>query len=182
MIGQDLNGKARAAAPTSYEPIPEGDYLVRVKEIKPWKETVKDISINVRDEEGLLVKDSEGKLIKELHKNYSFYNANMTLEVIDGEYKGRLLFTSLTTHPNVSFITENFLYAVEVDEVPYAEIQNTCTNKQLEVGVIVNNENFKTSQDPVTGKEVKTPNPRNEVKTFKRTKIKADDALSSMGL
>jgi len=183
MIGTDLNQKAQASAPKSFELLPEGRYTVRVKEIKPWKQSKKDIKVNIRDENGQVVKDENGKAVTELKKDYIFYGAQMTFEIInDKEYNGRLLFPSLTTHPNASFITENFLYAVNISEIPYAEIQNKCKGLILDVDVIINNDAFKVVQDPVSGAEKRIPNPRNEVKSFKRTEFVQEEEPTVEGL
>lgn len=157
----------------TYEPIPEGIYNVRVLEVQPWEKKVKDIYINVRDEKGKLVKDEDGNTVKELHKNVEYYNALMTLEVTHGENSGRRLFTNLTTHPNASFITDNFLYAIGAKEMVASEIPTKAVGKSLDVAVEISSYK-RTVTDPNTGLETTETRTRNEVKSFRKAP-KADD-------
>lgn len=157
----------------TYEPIPEGTYNVRVLEVQPWEKKVKDIYINVRDEKGKLVKDESGATAKELHKNVEYYNALMTLEITHGEFSNRRLFTNLTTHPNASFITDNFLYAIGAKEMVASEIPTKAVGKGLDVAVEISSYK-RTITDPDTGLETSETRTRNEVKAFRRAP-KADD-------
>jgi hypothetical protein len=102
-----------------YTPLPEGTYSVEVVEIAPeWKAQSKAVEyINARDSKGNLLKDDNGKLIKDTVANYTFHTLDLKLRVISGDSKGRFIFGSLTTHDNVLFLTEGFLYAVGVDEL-----------------------------------------------------------------
>ncbi len=178
---KDLNAKVEGVKPVNdFTPIPEGRYTVKVKEIKPWKATTKDIQVNTRDEKGSLVKDENGKLVKENVKNFTFYNADVRLEVIQGEHKDRLLFTSLTTHPNAEFITKNFLYAVGVSEITLNQIQAKCVGLVLDVDVVINEDNYKIEKNPTTGAEKKIPSPRNEVKAFLKSELITDEAIPGL--
>lgn len=173
---KDLNAKVEGTRPTNdFSPIPEGQYLVKVVQIKPWKALTKTIMVNTRDERGRLVRDESGNLVKEQVKDFTFYNADVRLEVLEGDYKGRLLFTSLTTHPNAEFITKNFLYAVGVSEITLNQIQTKCVGLKLIVDVSINQENYKIEKNPVTGAEKKVPNPRNEVTDFLRLELVEDE-------
>lgn len=100
-----------------YTPIPEGTYHVEVSEVaKEWKKQTKAVEyINAKDSKGNLLKDDNGKLIKDTVKDYEFYTLDLVFKVVDGEHKGRNIYGSLTTHDNVLFLTEGFLYAVGVD-------------------------------------------------------------------
>jgi hypothetical protein len=102
-----------------YAPLPEGIYNVEVVEVATeWKPHSKPVEyINARDSKGNLLKDDNGKLIKDTVSNYTFHTLDITLKITDGENKGRNVFGSLTTHDNVLFLTEGFLYAVGVDEL-----------------------------------------------------------------
>jgi hypothetical protein len=173
---KDLNAKVEGKRPVNdFTPVPEGQYNVKVVEIKPWKALTKNIMLNTRDNTGRLVKDEKGNLVKELVKDFTFYNADVRLEILDGEHKGRLLFTSLTTHPNAEFITKNFLYAVGVSEITLNQIQAKCTGLKLIVDVVINENNYKIEKNPVTGAETKVPNPRNEVKAFLKPELVAEE-------
>lgn len=181
MINTGLDKKFVARAETevetqtkrSYEPIPEGTYNVRVLEVQPWEKKVKDIYINVRDDKGKIVKDEDGNTAKELHKNVEYYNALMTLEVAHGEHEGRRLFTNLTTHPNASFITDNFLYAIGAKEMVASDIPTKAVGKTLDVAVEISSYK-RTVTDPNTGLETSETKTKNEVKAFRRAP-KTDD-------
>ena len=120
-----------------FEPIPEGNYSVKVLEIGEWKPLTKDVWVNKRDGNGRVLKDAKGKIEKELHKNLTFYNCDVVLEIQGGDYDGRRIWTSLTTHPNAEFITQGFLYAVREHKMTYGEIPANCVDKLLEVEVFV---------------------------------------------
>lgn len=178
---KDLNTKVEGKKPVNdFAPIPEGKYKVKVKEIKPWKATTKDIMVNTKDEKGRLVKDDKGNLLKELVKDFTFYNADVRLEVTEGEHEGRLLFTSLTTHPNAEFITKNFLYAVGVKEITLNQVQTKCVGLPLDVEVVINNNNYKIEKNPTTGAEKKVLNPRNEVKSFLKPELVEAEAIPGL--
>lgn len=176
-----LNQKVKASdsAPSTgerkpFEPLPEAEYVVEVTEIKPWKASTKDVWVSQRDGNGRLIKDSAGKIVKELHKNLTFYNCNVTLTIAEGEFKGRKMWTNLTTHPNATFITENFLYAVEEDEITYGQIPTICINKKLVVGT-ENKEYTVTATNADTGLEEEIKKVKTEVKTFQRLPILEKD-------
>jgi hypothetical protein len=102
-----------------YKPLPEGNYNVEIIEVSPeWKKQNKSVEkINAKDSKGNLLKDDKGNLIKDIVNDYTFFTLDIKLRVLDGEHKGRYIFGSLTTHDNVLFLTEGFLYAVGVDEL-----------------------------------------------------------------
>lgn len=177
MINTGLDRKFVARAdggeqPTqrSYEPLPAGNYTVKVLEIKPWEKQVKDIYINQRDDKGRILKDSSGKNVKELTKNVEYYNALVTLEVIGGQYAGRRLFTNLTTHPNAFFITDNFLFAIEEKEMVASEIPTKALGKFLDVTVEISSYT-KSVTDPDTGLETQEIKTKNDVKSFKKASL-----------
>ena|SRR5690554_5390736 len=135
MIG-DLNTKFRAREQRDYEILPEGEYNVVVEEINPWeKKTKKNVMIIQRDENGYPLKDEKGNIVKEKVEELTFYLSNVKLRIVDGEYKDRFIFTNLTTHPNASFITEGFLYAIGKEELTANKIPLECVNEYLTVGV-----------------------------------------------
>ena len=157
----------------SYEPIPEGIYTVSVLEINPWEKQVKDIYVNQRDDKGKLIKDKDGNNVKELMKKVEYYNSLMTLEVTHGNHVGRRLFTNLTTHPNASFITDNFLYAIGAKEMVASEIPTKAVGKTLDVVVEISQYEKKVT-DPDTGIETTETRSKNEVRSFRRPS-KLDD-------
>ena len=173
--GLDKNFKAREfkdegtqTTKKSYEPIPAGAYEVEVLEVEPWQSRIKDIYINLRGEDGRLLRDENGQTVRELHKGVEYYTANVKLKVVEGEHEGRWLFTSITTHPNASFITENFLYAIGQQELTASKIQDVASGSRLRVDVTIEKYDRKvTDQD--TGLEKTEAKTKNEVKTFKKS-------------
>ena len=154
----------------NFDPLPDGDYEVKVTETKEWKPTTKDVWINRRGEDGKILKDDNGKMLKELHKNLTFYNLEITLEIIDGEYKSRKIWTSLTTHPNAEFITQGFLYAINAPKMTYGEIPGQCVGQRLKVTTF--NESYKkTVVDSDTGLENEVEKFSTRVKYFSRPSI-----------
>jgi hypothetical protein len=117
----------------SFDNLPESTYNTKVIEIKQWIPMTKDVWINKRDGAGRVVRDDSGKIAKELHKNLTFYNVDITLEITDGEQKGRRIWTSLTTHPNAEFITQGFLFAIGATKMTYGDIPSQCVDKLLAV-------------------------------------------------
>src|SRR5574344_2017996 len=105
MLDTSLNRKyePKERFQLDFSPIPKGEYTVRVKEISPWKEEVKNIKVIQVDENGKALLNEKGEKITTLENNCKFYNCNVKFEVVGGEYDGRLVFHQLTTHPNMSF-------------------------------------------------------------------------------
>ena len=90
--GLDRKYVAKEGGQTNFDPIPEGDYRLRVKEIDPWKSTIKTIKVNKRDENGNAIKDEKGNNVTETVPNCEFYNCTAKLEIVGGEYNGRIIF------------------------------------------------------------------------------------------
>ena len=51
MINRSVDRKyvAKGGGQMNFDPIPEGDYRLRVKEIDPWKSTIKTIKVKYPD-------------------------------------------------------------------------------------------------------------------------------------
>lgn len=174
----DLNATVKGEKPrvNDFTPIPDGEYKAIVKEIKPWEGITKDIYVNEKDENGWLVKDADGKKVTTLHKDFTFYNAKVTFEILDGDYKGRKLIENLTTHPNASFITSNFLYAANIGEITVGEIPNKCVGVKMIVGIETDTYTKKTKiKDKETGEETYKEEEKsvNRIKSF--AKLELDD-------
>ena len=90
--GLDTKRTARAGGQMNFDPIPEAEYTLRVKEIEPWKLSKKDLKVIMRDENGNALKDEKGNNITEMVKDCEFYNCNVKFEVVGGEYDGRIIF------------------------------------------------------------------------------------------
>lgn len=158
--GLDAKRTARAGGQINYGPIPEGDYTLRVKEIDPWKMTKKTIQVIQRDENGNALKDEKGKNLTETVNDCEFYNCSVKFEVIDeGEHKGRLVFHNLTTHPNMSWSIDNFLYAVGIEELSASAIQTVCVGRTCEGSVSIDSydkvvQNKETGIDEIVVREI----------------------------
>lgn len=168
--GLDVKRTARAGGQLNYDPIPEGNYTLKVKEIDPWKMSKKTIQVIQRDENGNALKDENGKNITETVKDCEFYNCNVKLEVMDeGEHKGRVIFHNLTTHPNMSWSIDNFLYALGIEELSASAIQTVCIGRTCDGTVIIDNYE-KTVQNKETGIEEVVIKEVNRIKSLKPLK------------
>lgn len=168
MINTSLDKKyvAKAGGQTNFDPIPDGDYTLRVKEIEPWKESIKTIQVIQRDENGNVIKDVNGKNLTETVSNCKFYNCNVKFEIVDGEYNGRLVFHNLTTHPNMSWAIPNFLYALNMQELTASEIQKSCVGKMC-IGTIYTDTYEKVQQNKNTGIDEIVIRTVNRIKSLK---------------
>ena len=175
MIDTSLNRKYKASKgfDNDFSPIPEGEYLVKIKEVSPWKEDKKNIKVILRDEEGRALKDEKGENITELVKDCKLYNCNIKLEVVEGDYAGRLLFHNLTTHPNMPFSIPNFLYGIGLDELPAGEINKTV-GYQCIAKVVIDSYD-KTVVNKETGLEETVEKLKNAIKSFKPAEVENND-------
>jgi hypothetical protein len=162
----EIKARKHTIGEKEFSIIPEGVYTVVVEEILPWKEIVKPSElINVRDLDGKLVRDSNGKVEKETIKDYKFNTCDVAFRITEGEFANRVIYGNLTTHDNALFITENFLYAVKVNEL---KDLNDIYNK----GIVGTKLQVQTMNKPYT-KEVKNQNTGvNETIETAKTKIK----------
>lgn len=165
--GLDTKRTAKAGGQMNFDPIPEAEYTLRVKEIEPWKESVKTIAVIVRDENGNVLKDEKGKNITENVENCVFYNCNVKFEVVGGEYDGRVIFYNLTTHPNMNWSIDNFLYAVGIDELSASQIQSVCLNRMCK-GVVTIDSYKKIQQNKETGIDEEVEKKVNRIKSLKK--------------
>lgn len=160
----NLDAPIKAAPKTGLVPV--GDYEVKVLSVDDWKPTTKDIYVNVTDGRGRIVRGDDGKPVKELVKGHTFYTADVVLEITDGDYAGSRLYTSLTTHPNASFITENFVRAVGLIGVPLRDVPAKAVDLTLTVGVVHDSYEKKTV-DNDTGLETVEVKQKAKVTSFK---------------
>jgi hypothetical protein len=157
----------------TYETLPEGKYTVEVLEIGEWKPNTKAVEfINAKDSKGNLLKDDNGKIVKDQVKNYTFHTVDVKLKIVDGDHTGRYIFGSLTTHDNVLFLTEGFLYAVGVDSLTdINDIQKLgLVGKQLQVET-QNQTYTKEVEDKDTGISMPVEKVRTRVKKYIRLPI-----------
>lgn len=168
MINTSLDKKytAKEGGQLNFEPIPDGEYHLKVKEIEPWKETIKTIKVIQRDESGNAIKDTEGKNLTETIPNCKFYNCNVKFEVVGGEYNGRLIFHNLTTHPNMDWAIPNFLYALGLKDLTASQIQSVCLNKEC-IGNVYTDTYEKVVQNRETGIDETVQREVNRIKSLK---------------
>lgn len=171
VLNKSVEARPQEAEPKKekkvYELLPESTYNVKVLEIKNWEPMTKDVWVNKRDGAGRIVRGTDGKIQKELHKNLTFYNVDITLEITDGEHQGRRIWTSLTTHPNAEFITQGFLFAIGENKMTYGDIPAQCVDKLLAVETF-NDPYTKTVTDPETGLEQEITRYSTRVKKYLR--------------
>ena len=86
---------------------------------------------------------------------------------MNGDNKDRLIFTSLTTHPNAVFIKEGFLFAIGEDEMTFGEIPTKCVERLLSVEVY--SEDYTTTKaNPDSGIDETITKTKNRIKRFIR--------------
>lgn len=168
--GLDAKRTARAGGQLNYDPIPDGDYRLKVKEIEPWKKSTKDVKVIMRDENGNALKDEKGNNLTELVKNCEFYNCNVKFVVVGGEFDGRMIFHNLTTHPNMSWSIDNFLYAVGIEELSASQIQSVCVDRECD-GTIYTDTYEKKVQNKETGIDEIQLKEVNRIKSLRPLKI-----------
>ena len=164
--GLDRKYVASAKGAANFDPIPEGEYKLRVKEIDPWKESKKTIKVILKDENGNALKDEKGQNLTETVDNCLFYNCTVKFEVIEGEYAGRMIFHNLTTHPNMSFSIDNFLYAIGIPEISAGQIQSSCIGKEC-IGNVIIGTYTRTVQNKTTGIDEEVERNINRIKSLK---------------
>lgn len=177
-----LDTKFEAREQQTYEDLPNGKYLVKVKEIEDWeKQTVKNALVTERDERGYPKKDEKGKTIKVRVPELNYYVAKIKFEVIEGQHKGRLIFERLTTHPDGKFMTEAFLFATNKTEVIASEIQKECLNAVLTVDCI-SKEYSKVVTDPQTGIDTTETRKAFNVKTYLKPETLVQEEGANLGI
>ena len=185
MINTGLNRSYKASdrQVMDFSPIPDGTYNFRVKEISPWKAETKTIKVYTRDENNRFITNEKGEKVSETIPNVTFYNAMVKLEVIGGEYEGRIIFHNITTHPNMDWSIANFLDAVGVVECNASDIPTVCKSK-LCTGVVETRAYDKKVQDKETGIDKIEKKYVNSIKSFKQmpSQIPNADIPNDMGI
>jgi hypothetical protein len=156
-----------------FAPLPEGIYNVEVVKLGEWKPQTKDIEfINAKDSKGNLLRDDNNKIIKDKVANYTFQTLDVDMKITSGEHTGRYIFGTLTTHDNVLFLTEAFLYATGVEQLTdLNDIYNQdIIGKVLQVET--NNQEYtKEITDPNTGMTSPVTKTKTRVKKYIKNSI-----------
>lgn len=163
--GLDRTYTAKEGGQLNYDPIPEGEYRLKVKDIDPWKAVKKTIKVIQKDENGNVIQDEKGNNVTETQE-CEFYNCTAKLEVVDGEYAGRIIFHNLTTHPNMDWNIPNFLYALGLKDLMASQIQTTCKGIECLGNVYIDNYD-KIVQNKDTGIDETVKKTVNRIKSFK---------------
>lgn len=169
MVDTSLNKRytAKEQVAVDYSPIPDGEYMVRVKEVSPWTAKTQNIKVIQRDEDGKALVDEKGDKVTELVNNCTFYNTNVKLEIVGGAYDGRIIFHNLSTHPNMPFAIPAFLYGLGLQELSAAEIPEKTKGCECLVDIYTDSyekkvQNKETGLDDVEVKYI------NRAKNFKQ--------------
>lgn len=149
--------------------VPDGDYLLTLVKIYPWKTITKDTRAIVRDDNGKVVKDTNGKAVQEEVKNLTWHMANAVFAVEEGPYEGAAVFANLSTHPNGIGQLKSFMYCAGLFSTPAGEIKD---HLGVDVGAAVRNKT-RTYTDSDTGIEKTITEPT--VYFFKKTEDVASD-------
>lgn len=180
MIGQ-LDQVIKPVEQVSAEPIPVGEYNVKVVKIDDWKKQTKtNVKVNVKDDKGFVLKDDKGKNVTQLHPELIYYTADIVFEILEGPFKGRKIYETLTTHPNALFITEGFLFAVE-KTLSAKDIPTKCIGDVLKVKTKIDTYE-KIVTDKQTGFENKEIKSNTRVDKYLKTDFVAPQAVEEENL
>lgn len=170
MVDTSLNKKysAKDARNNDFSPIPEGTKVIaRVKEVGDWKPTTKTIKVIQKDENGNALLDEKGNKITETVPNCEFYNCDVKMEVVGGDYDGRLVYHNLTTHPNMQFTVPNFMKGIGLEEATASELKEKAVGRLSEIEVTIETYE-KTVQNKETGLDEVQERQVNKIKSFKK--------------
>lgn len=167
----DLNSEVTVtSAPNRFEQIPAGRYECVVSKVGEWEaKDFANVAVNLRDDSGKILKDDNGDRVTE-KMDFTAYSANVVLDIVDGDFYGRKIFTNVTTHPNVLFLLEGFIYAIKADKgLRLTDLADSAVGKRVAVDVY-HRTYEKRVVDPDTAKETKVPVVSVSVKSFMRPK------------
>lgn len=132
-------------------PLPAGLYTLKIVTVEDWKpNTVKSIVLK-----------STGETINDV----VVYNANIKLEVLTGDHKGRLVFDRLTTHPNIPWSVSGFLHALGIESMKLSELKSV-EGSVIDAYIKIASYEKKIT-DPDTGLEQTETKTKNEVTRYK---------------
>lgn len=181
MINTSLDRKytAKEGGQPNFDPIPEDDYRLRVKEIDPWKEVIKTVKVIKKDENGNALEDEKGNKLTETIENCKFYNSTAKLEVVGGEYNGRVIFYNLTTHPNMDWNIPNFLWALGLQDAQASQVQTVCKDREC-MGHVYIDSYDKVVQNKETGIDETQKKYVNRIKSFKALETSNTDVSTNL--
>lgn len=152
MSDLDMIIKGEAQPDISYDPIPEGEYRLKIVAIEPWKEVSRNVKKFLVDEKNNRILDEKGKPKFEMIKDHKMHETNVRLEVVGGKYEGKLVFHRLTTHPNLTWIIPSFIDAIGEKEMRASEIPTKAIGRIIGASVIIEEyESEKEKTDKTTG-------------------------------
>lgn len=157
----DINKPVQASERKGFELLPEGFYVVEIKEVGDWKTTKKTVT----------VKETNEKIV-----NCPISNCRIVLEVNDDSkksYNGTKLYYNITTHPNMEWSIPNFLDAIYLKEAVPTELKDLAIGRKLSVKVR-HVERTVEKVDKKTGISVPTKNTYADVQYVKKLKTEEE--------
>lgn len=176
MIGLDDTIKAVASEDNGntgdFKPLPKGWYHLELVEVKEWKEKViKELEVIEFDDKLQKVKDASGNDVKTKMKNVKVYDNNLRLKVLEGDFKGRFIFSDIGTYPNTPWVIPNLIHALGK---PSLKLSQLSTMVGTEVMGYVDTRTYKKKVEDDEGFETEVDVTVNVVKRFKPIEIELD--------
>jgi hypothetical protein len=150
-----------------FPPVPKGNYTVRLKEVKPWKTKHHDtLVVNVYNPSYEKMKGEDGKDLTETLRDVDIFSTTAVLEIVlPVEYKGRLLFGNITTHPNKPWVVPNFIHSLGFPKYKLSALNDLAgtfmnvyvTLRKGDPEITVDSDGIESSRDVI----------RNEVASYK---------------
>lgn len=152
---------------TSYEPIPKGDYDLRLVSVSDWKPTVlTNVKVITYTDDFRKAVGADGKDITTIVPSLTIYSANLKFEVVGGDYNGRWIYSNVTTHPNIPWSVPSLLSGLGVPTLKLSQLStlvDTMCNAKIDIEI-----NTRKIVDKDTGIESLEAKPRNVIKRFNK--------------
>ena len=152
----------------SFELLPKGTYLMMVKSFKEWEgKNFPTLEVTQYDAKYQALKGADGKTTKVTHNNVVVYTNDVTLEVLDGPLKGRIIFYRLSTHPNTPWVIARFVRGLGAGNVAPIDLPK-FVGVPMMVDVIIDTYPKEDMTDTKTGEPIfKNSKSRNACLQFK---------------
>lgn len=152
---------------TGYDPLPSGEYIVEIEEIKdPVEVKIDNARVKLRDENNKIVR-GEYTTVDHLE----FVRFDVTLKIAEGDFSGRKIWTKLSTHPDYVWVMKGLLYATNQTQLTLADL-NQLVGSIVKVDTNTVEQNYtKRELDPVTA--IETEVEKTTMKTFVNRYLKA---------
>lgn len=99
--------------------VEDGTYIAELAVVFPWKTITKDTKVDLRDNDGNLVKDEDGNRIKVDAPNLTWHHTDMIFKIegTDDVVRG-----NISTHPDMIGSANRFLYSAGLFDVTLADL------------------------------------------------------------